>query len=178
MARVPLITEEDRPDLAPLIGRIQGARRGRLLNIYRMFLHSPSIAEAWLEFNSAVRFKTDLDGQTRELAVMRIAMLNGVDYIVKAHADTYAIEEGLTPEQVADLAQWESSPAYTDRQRALLAYVDAMTRDIDVSDNVFTAVRKHYSEQQTVELTVLVGAYNMHTRVLQALRVDPEPPRS
>ena len=50
-----------------------------------------------------------------------------------------------------------------------------MTRDIDVPDAVFAELRKHYDERQTVEITMLTGAYNMLSRVLQALKIDPEP---
>ena len=50
-----------------------------------------------------------------------------------------------------------------------------MTRDIDVPDAVFAELRKHFNERQIVELTVLIGTYNMHTRVGQALQIDPEP---
>jgi alkylhydroperoxidase family enzyme len=50
-----------------------------------------------------------------------------------------------------------------------------MTRDIDVPDEVFAELRKHYDERRTVELTMLIGAYNMLSRVLQALKIDPEP---
>jgi alkylhydroperoxidase family enzyme len=60
-------------------------------------------------------------------------------------------------------------------ERAALAYADAMTRDIDVSDAVFEALRPHFSERQLVELTVLIATYNMLTRILQALQVDLEP---
>lgn len=176
MARISLVDQENHPELSDLIAKIRGARGGRLLNIYRMMLHSPPIAGAWLDFNSAVRTQTEIDGQSRELAVMRIAILNGVDYILRAHGPTYALKEGLTPAQVDALANWDSSTLFSKKQRALLAYVDAMTRDIDVSDAVFTQVRNHYSERQTVELTMLIGTYNMHTRVLKALKVDPEPP--
>jgi alkylhydroperoxidase family enzyme len=49
-----------------------------------------------------------------------------------------------------------------------------MTREVDVNDAVFDAVREQFNERETVELTVLVGAYNLHTRVLSALRIDPE----
>jgi len=174
MARVSLI-DEQHPELAALIERIRGARRGRLLNIYRMLLHSPAIASAWLDFNSAIRFDTRLDGRTRELAIMLVAILNGVDYIVQAHGSSYALKEGLTREQVEALADWRASNAYDAGQRALLAYVEAMTRAVAVPDDVFAGVLEHYGEQQLVELTVLVGAYNMHTRVLKALHIDPEP---
>jgi alkylhydroperoxidase family enzyme len=50
-----------------------------------------------------------------------------------------------------------------------------MTREVVVPDDVFDALRPHFSERQIVELTVLTGIYNMHTRVLSALRIDPEP---
>jgi alkylhydroperoxidase family enzyme len=50
-----------------------------------------------------------------------------------------------------------------------------MTREIDVPDSLFADVRQHFNERQTVELTMLIGTYNMFTRVLQALKIDPEP---
>jgi 4-carboxymuconolactone decarboxylase len=49
-----------------------------------------------------------------------------------------------------------------------------MTRDIDVPDAIFAEVRKYFSERQAVELTMLISAYNMLTRFLKALNVDPE----
>jgi alkylhydroperoxidase family enzyme len=82
----------------------------------------------------------------------------------------------LTPEQVAALADWQPTKLFSARQRALLAYTDSMTRDNDVPDEVFTELRQHFSERQTVELTMLIGAYNMLTRFLKALRFDAEPP--
>jgi alkylhydroperoxidase family enzyme len=51
-----------------------------------------------------------------------------------------------------------------------------MTENIEVTDDVFDNARQHFSERQIVELTLLIGAYNMLTRFLQALKVDPEPP--
>ena len=79
MARVSLIDEENRPELSGLIAKIRGARGGRLLNIYRIMLHSPALAGGWFELNQAVRFNTEVDGQSRELAMMRVAILNDVD---------------------------------------------------------------------------------------------------
>jgi alkylhydroperoxidase family enzyme len=175
MARVKLLDENEHPELAESIARIKGARGGRLINIYRLMLHSPMLANAWFDLNQAVRYGTDIDGQCRELAVIRAAILNDVEYVQRAHGPAYALQEGLTPEQVAAVADWQSSKLFTDKQRALLDYTDAMTRGIDVPDSIFLEVRKHFSERQTVELTMLIGAYNMLTRFLKALKVDPEP---
>jgi alkylhydroperoxidase family enzyme len=82
---------------------------------------------------------------------------------------------GLTKEQCDALADWRPSTFFSESERAALAYADAMTRDVDVPDAVFAELRKHFNERQIVELTVLIGTYNMHTRVGQALQIDPEP---
>jgi 4-carboxymuconolactone decarboxylase len=175
MARVPLIEEKEHPELADSIAKIKGARGGRLINIYRLMLHSPALANAWFDLNQAVRYGTQIDGQSRELAVIRVAILNDVEYVRRAHGPAYALKEGLTPEQVDAVANWQPSKLFTEQQRALLAYTDAMTRDIAVPDEVFADVQKYFTERQTVELTMLIGAYNMLTRFLKALQVDPEP---
>ncbi|MBM4262305.1 MAG: carboxymuconolactone decarboxylase family protein [Deltaproteobacteria bacterium] len=175
MARVSLIGETDHPELAELIAKIKGARGGRLINVYRLMLHSPMLASAWFEFNQAVRYGTEIDGQSREIAVIRVAILNNVEYVQRAHGPSYAIKEGLTPEQVAAIADWQPSKLFNEQQRALLAYTDAMTQEINVPDEIFAHIREYFSERQTVELTMLIGTYNMFTRVLQALKIDPEP---
>ena len=175
MARVPLIAETNHPELANSINKIKGARGGRLINIYRLMLHSPALADAWFELNQAVRYGTQIDGQSRELAVIRVAIVNNVEYVQRAHGPAYALKEGLTPEQVTAVTDWQPSNLFSAQQRALLAYTDAMTREIEVSDSVFSDVRRHFSERQTVELTMLIAAYNMLTRFLKALKVDPEP---
>ena len=175
MARVPLIDEKNHPELAGTIAKIKGARGGRLINIYRLMLHSPALATAWFELNQAVRYGTAVDGQSREIAVIRTAILNGVEYVQRAHGPAYALKEGLTVEQVNAIASWHGSNLFTPEQRALLAYTDAMTREIAVPEEIFAELRRHFTERQTVELTMLIGAYNMLTRFLSALKVDPEP---
>ncbi|MEQ1774299.1 MAG: carboxymuconolactone decarboxylase family protein [Burkholderiales bacterium] len=172
---MPLIQDAvNNAALAALIEKLKGARRGKLLNLYRVLLHSPSIAEAWQAFNSAIRFSTALDEQARELAIMRVSQLNGAEYQFRIHATQYAPEAGITPQQIAALDGSEHSSLFQPAHRALLAYADAMTLDIDVPDPVFNKLNQYYSDAQIVELTVLIGAYNMHTRVGRALRIDPE----
>lgn len=174
MARVTLIDERGRPELAELTARIRGARGDRLLNLYRVLLHSPDMAAGWLEFNNTTRFRTKIADGLRELAIMRVAILNGADYVLQIHGSRYAEKAGITQSQVAALAGWPEASVFSPEQRVLLAYVDAITRDVEVPDEVFAGLAAHFDERQIVELTVLIGAYNMHTRVLRALRVEPE----
>lgn len=173
MARLPYIDEAS-PALAALIAKLKGARGGKLLNLYRLLLHAPTIADAWQAFNNAIRYQTTLDEQTREFAILRVAQLTGADYQFHIHANQYAPEVGITPQQIHALEGSEHSSLFQPAHRALLAYADAMTTQIEVPDDVFERLRRHYSEAQIVELTVLIGAYNMHSRVARALRLDPE----
>lgn len=172
MARVPLIGEE-RKDLAPFIARVK-TERGKLINLYRVLLNSPTIAAAWLDFNSAIRYRTTLDAALREMIILRVSLLNGAEYQARIHGASHALKAGLSAEQIAALADWEDSALFSAAQRAALAWTDAMTREIEVADPLHEELKKHFDDQAVVEITVLAGAYNMHTRVARALRIEPE----
>ena len=175
MARIAYIEEKDHPELAGLIGKVRAGRRGTLINVYRLLLHTPVLAECWLNLIGAARSKTALDGRLREIVIVRVGYLNRTRYVVSQHVPELTAPEGLRPDECDALADWRSSKFFDARERAALAYADAMTRDIAVPDAVFDGLRAHFSERQIVELTVLIGTYNMHTRVFTALRIDPEP---
>ncbi|MGH8641707.1 MAG: carboxymuconolactone decarboxylase family protein [Burkholderiales bacterium] len=174
MARLPLIDESASPDIAALAAKIRGARGGKLHEFYRALLHTPGLASAWFDFNNAVRFQTALDDRVRELVIMRVAVLTGCDYVFEVHKAQYAKPAGVTPEEVEALRERSASPPFGERDSALLAYVDAMSRDVEVADSVFRRMRGHFSDREVVELTVLTAAYNMHTRFLKALGFEPE----
>lgn len=174
MARVPLIDEHATPEIAALAAKIRGARGGQLHVFYRALLHTPALASAWFEFNNAARFRTSLGDRVREIVIMRVAALTGCAYVWHVHEAQYAAPAGVTPREVEALRDWRGSGVFDARERALLAYVDAMTSDVAVPDAVFDGMSRHFNARETVEVTVLVGAYNMQTRVLRALDLDPE----
>lgn len=171
MARIPY-ADANRPDVAALAARIKAERGGKLLNLYRMLLHSPPVAEGWLAFLTAIRQKSGLAARVRELVIMRVAVLNAAEYEFQAHLP-FAREEGVTEAQVGGLRSGDTA-LFDDRERAALAYTDAMTRTIRVPDEVFAAVRRHFDDREIVELTATVGAYNLVSRFLEAVQVDQE----
>lgn len=175
MARVPLIGEE-RSDLAPFIARVK-AERGKLINLYRVLMNSPAIAERWLDFNSAIRYSTTLDAALREMIILRVSLLNGAQYQAQIHGASHALKAGLTTAQIAALVNPDPGTLFTPAQRAALAWTDAMTREIDVPDQLHDDLKRHFDDQAIVEITVLAGAYNMHTRVARALRIESENPK-
>jgi AhpD family alkylhydroperoxidase len=171
LPRVPLV-DTNSPDVKPLADRI-AAERGSVLDLYKMLLHSPAVAEGWLHYLTAIRQKCSLAGQLRELVVMRIATLNRAAYEAEQHLP-YALREGLTREQLSELARWEVSSLFSSLQRVVLAYTDCMTREIQVSDEVFVAVRQHFNDRELVELTATISAYNMVSRFLEALAIHAQ----
>jgi 4-carboxymuconolactone decarboxylase len=175
MARISLIEENDHPELAALVDRIKAGRRGGLLNVYKLLLHSPPLAETWLDHVGAVRWKTALSGRLRELLVIRIAHLNGIAYVLNQHVPTLALAEGVTLAECEALKDWRKSSLFNPAERAALAHADAMVLQTAVPDEVFAELRRHHDERAIVEISVLVGTYLMHNRVMNALKIDLEP---
>ena len=168
MARIPY-ADLTNPEAKPLVERIV-AERGGVLHLYQMLLHSPPVASGWLNYLTAIRQQSSLPGGLRELVIMRIAVLNGAPYEAEQHAPI-ALREGVSQVQLDDLENWQQSKNYDATQRAVLAYTAAMTKDIRVSPEVFAAVKAVLTDRLLVELTATVGAYNMVSRVLEALQI-------
>jgi AhpD family alkylhydroperoxidase len=169
MARIPY-PDTEKPELVPLTERIE-RERGRLLGLYRLLLHSPPVAEGWLALFTAIRQRATLPDRYRELATLRVAVLNRADYEFEAHVP-FARAAGVTDAQIEALEADSEPDGLTEVDRAVLAYTDAMTRQVQVPEEVFARLRPHFDERQLVELTVTIGGYNLVSRFLEALRVD------
>ena len=173
MARIAYPDTEADPGLAPLIAQIKAERGGKLLNLYRMLLHSPPLAAGWLHFFTVVRQQLDLPGRDRELAILRVAVLNGADYEFAQHVP-FALREGCTAAQIEAVRTDPASSLFGPRERAVLDYTDAMTRDIQVPDAIAAAVRAEFPEREVVELTATIAGYSLVSRFLEAMAIDHE----
>ncbi|MBX6964484.1 carboxymuconolactone decarboxylase family protein [Alcaligenes faecalis] len=174
MARLPY-ADLTAPDAAPLVEQII-AERGSVLHLYQMLLHSPPIAQGWLNHLTGIRHNSSLPGDLRELVIMRVALLNRAPYEADQHAPI-ALAEGLSQAQLDALPDWQDSDAFTPIQCAVLAYTDAMTLNVQVEPAVFQDVRQYFDERLTVELTATIATYNMVSRFLEALRIHSDDSR-
>jgi hypothetical protein len=174
MARIAYADDSNPdPEFQKLATQIKAERGGRMLNLYKMLLNSPPIAQGWLNLLTAVRHKATLPGRYRELAILLVAVINGAEYERSAHVP-HAKKEGVTDEQIDGLYAWKTAVCYSDIYRAVLAYTEAMTQDVHVSDATFAAASKHFNQREMTELTATVAAYNLVSRFLEALAIDPE----
>lgn len=175
MARLPY-ADLNNPDIKPLVDQII-AERGSVLHLYQMLLHSRPVAQGWLNHLTGIRQNTTISGAIREMVIMRIAHLNRAPYEADQHAPI-ALKEGLSQQQLDALTDWEGSDVFSDVERAVLAYTDAMTRNVQVSDDVFNAVKAHFDARELVELTATIATYNMVSRFLEALQIHSDDERA
>jgi alkylhydroperoxidase family enzyme len=171
MARVEYPNVES-PDAQQMVEQIRQQRGGRFPNLFHMQLYNPAIADGWLRLGSAVRFKSELDDATRELAICLSARLNRAEYEWRAHR-RIAVEHGFSESALDGLADWRTGD-FDERQRAVLALTEELTSRVEVADATFDAVRGYLSSRQLVELVTTVAYYNMVARFLVGLRIDLE----
>src|SRR5579864_2872377 len=98
MARVEY-PEVDSPEAQRLVAEVRQSRSGRFPNLFHMQLYNPAIVDGWLRLGTAVRYKSELDSATRELAICLVARTTGAEYEWQAHR-RLAAEEGFSAAQL------------------------------------------------------------------------------
>ena len=118
--------------------------------------------------------KSGLEAPLLELVRIRASQINGCAYCLDMHTKD-ARAGGESEQRLYALAAWRETPFYTARERAALAWCEAVTRlaDDSVSDPLFDAVRAQFSEGEVVALTMAVVAINGWNRLAVSLRTVP-----
>ncbi len=109
-----------------------------------------------------------------DLIKLRASQINGCAYCLDMHwKDLRAI--GESEQRLYSLDAWRECPYYSGRERAALAWTEAVTRvaDTHVPDEVYDEARKHFSEKELADLTVAVAAINAWNRLSIAGRTTP-----
>ena len=142
------------------------------VNLYHALAHAPRLLEAWIDFSWSLREQCETPRALRELIILRTAQLTLSQYEWHQHR-RMAAEAGVDEHQVAELAMWPTSPAFTDAERTALAFTDALA-DGHVPDEVNAALTKHFGLQARVELTLTASFYCGVPRLLNAVWVPVE----
>ena len=118
--------------------------------------------------------KSALEKSLTELVRLRASQINGCAYCVDMHT-TDARKGGETERRLATVVVWRETPFFTDRERAALEWTEAVTlvSHDHVPDTVWQAVRPHFSDEELVDLTLLVSAINAWNRFAISFRKMP-----
>jgi alkylhydroperoxidase family enzyme len=171
MARVDY-PNVDSHEAQQMVEQIRKERGGRFPNLFRMMLYNSGIADGWLRLGTAVRFKSELDDATRELAICLVARTTGAEYEWRAHR-RIALEQGFSEAALDAVRDWRNGE-FDERQRAVLALTEQLTKNVSVDDATFQAAQQQLSPRQMVELVTAVSYYNMVARFLVGLQIDLE----
>ncbi len=134
---------------------------------------APDALKALSGLESYIR-QCGLEKPLLELVRMRASQINGCAYCLDMHSKD-ARAAGETEQRLYGLNAWRETPYYTDRERAALAWTEAITliAQNHAPDDVYDRVRSHFSEKEIVDLTCVVAAINMWNRASIAFRVVP-----
>jgi len=117
--------------------------------------------------------KSGLEESLRHLVKLRASQINGCAFCIHMHA-TDARKHGESEMRLYMLPAWRESPLYSDRERAALAWTEALTlvAQTNAPDADYDLVKAQFSEAEQVNLTLLIGAINLWNRLQVGFRAS------
>jgi AhpD family alkylhydroperoxidase len=134
---------------------------------------APDTIKALLALETQVQ-SSGLEQSLIELVKTRASQINGCAYCINMHTQD-ARKHGETEQRLYLLDAWREAPVYNDRERAALAWTEAVTliSETHAPDDVYNDVRAHFSEPETVNLTMLIATINAWNRLSISFRAIP-----
>jgi AhpD family alkylhydroperoxidase len=120
------------------------------------------------------RYAKSVDRRLKELAMLRTAQLIGCEWCLD-FGSWLAHNAGVPEDDLRELSRWRDSERFSETDRLVLEYAEAMTRTpVEVSDELFNALRERFDERQIVELTMTIGLENLYSRTNWAFGIEGE----
>ena len=134
---------------------------------------SPEAYQAMLKLSNYGR-ETGLEASLQELVKLRASQINNCAFCIDMHTKD-ARAAGETEQRLYTVAVWHETPFFTPREKAALAWTEAVTRlsQGPVSEALFHQVREHFSEKETVDLTMVIIGINGWNRLCAPFGTPP-----
>lgn len=129
------------------------------------FAAAPAVMKSWRDYGLSV-LETGLEESLMDLVEIRASQINGCALCLDMHTAA-ARKRGETEQRLYLLDAWRDSPLYSDRERAALAWTEALTRlpEMGAPDDVYQALKAQFSQEEQVKLTLLIVAINGWNRI-------------
>ncbi len=174
MARIDPVGGRRAPLLLRALNLASRRFVGRELAPLQILAHSPGFLLPYLATLGLVRGRTELDPAVRALAMQLAAAVNGCAWCLdfgRAEAE----KGGVPPAKLRAVADYHRDPRFSPAERTALAYAAAVTQvGARVPDDLFAALRRHFSERAIVELTVAVAMENAFNRINAPLAIEAQ----
>lgn len=164
------IAYNDMTNLSPELAEELAKRP--VANIYRMLANGGSAALGYLRMGSQIRFNAILDPMVRELIILRTGSLCEAAYELDHH-QRIAADMGMAEDKIrAAVDVGPGADVFDAFEAALLRFTDEVVRDGKASAAAFAALAEHYSAEELIETTLLIGFYMLTSRFLQTFDLD------
>ncbi len=131
---------------------------------------APKALQALLGFSNAVK-ESSIGLQLVDLIYLRVSQINGCAYCTDLHWRDL-IEQGVDARHLNSVAVWQESPFFSPRERAALAWVDALTQSQhELQDAVFARLQEHFAAQEIAEITLAIANMNAWNRIGVGMRL-------
>jgi alkylhydroperoxidase family enzyme len=174
MARVPYPKRDDYPSAyLAAYDRMLRERGDPPLHIFAALANIPNLLDPLLTFTREMRVGAVIEARLRELAIVTVALATGATYEFNHHWNS-ALEAGLRSEQLEQLADAETSEAFDQQERAIVRYAREATLSLNVSDETWFALRRHFSMRESMDVVMAVAWYNAVARMLLPMEIELE----
>ena len=147
--------------------------KGKPGNVQKALAHRPAMLGNFLAFYASVG--RSLDRKLYEAVYLRVSLINGCRYCTQHHIQG-SKRAGLTSDEMKALKEGNVS-GFSAPEEVALAYAEKLTRTPDrATDGDFAELRKHFSDEQIVDLHMLIGLANLTNRVTGPLALEVEFP--
>jgi 4-carboxymuconolactone decarboxylase len=179
MARIqPVPIEEASEDVATILEYVRtgfaemaGGETERMIEPLQVYAHVPGLLRGGVELARANAELSSVPRRYQVLGELRAATLTQCEYCIDL-ASQVSRQSGLSDEELLGLANYRTSEVFDGVDRLVLDYATGMSRTpVEVSDELFAALREHFDERQMVELTHLIACENMYGRFNHALGI-------
>ena len=127
-----------------------------------VFAKGQNALKPLFEMGSYLKGST-LGAELPELVVFRVSQINKCAYCLDMHYKE-ARAKGETEQRLYGLSAWREAPYYSERERAALAWAEAVTA-VHIPDEVYNQVKDHFSETELIDLTMVVTTINTWNRI-------------
>ena len=171
MQRMQPMNPQGDAQLAATYERITKTR-GYVSNILMSLSHAPAGLEAFAAYGEYVRYGTELPGRVRELCVLAIACGNQYAW---SHHHPHAVKAGVTQAELDSLESNTLAASISASEKAAIRDTREFAQGGKVGDETFAELKKHFSDRQITDLTLLCGYFMALGATISAFRVQLEP---
>jgi AhpD family alkylhydroperoxidase len=145
-------------------------------SFFATMARSPQALEHFMPLYSAVIDKGTVDAKLKDLAYLKTALINGCEYCHRAHSAS-GKKNGITDEQLKNLAFFQRSEAFDAKEKAVLLYAERVTRGASaIRPPAIQELKQYFNDDQIVELTLTICIANFTNRFNDAMLCIPDIP--